>query len=100
MMKRLRIPLLTAGGVVLCAFVLIPMAFDTLDIGPEIVEVSKSMLHMPSPTPTAEVAENFAITAAAIQTLWWRTYMRGWRSCSIWTAMNPRSILASLLKRR
>ena len=65
MMKRLRIPLLTAGGVVLCAFVLIPMAFDTLDIGPEIVEVSKSMLHMPSPTPTAEVAENFAITAAA-----------------------------------
>lgn len=50
MMKRLRIPLLTAGGVVLCAFVLIPMAFDTLDIGPEIVEVSKSMLHMPSPT--------------------------------------------------
>ena len=53
MMKRLRIPLLTAGGVVLCAFVLIPMAFDTLDIGPEIVEVSKSMLHMPSPTPTA-----------------------------------------------
>ena len=49
MMKRLRIPLLTAGGVVLCAFVLIPMAFDTLDIGPEIVEVSKSMLHMPSP---------------------------------------------------
>ena len=65
MMKRLRIPLLTAGGVVLCAFVLIPMAFDTLDIGPEIVEVSKSMLHMPSPTPTAEVAQNFAITAAA-----------------------------------
>ncbi len=64
-MKRLRIPLLTAGGVVLCAFVLIPMAFDTLDIGPEIVEVSKSMLHIPSPTPTAEVAENFAITAAA-----------------------------------
>ena len=64
-MKRLRIPLLTAGGVVLCAFVLIPMAFDTLDIGPEIVEVSKSMLHMPSPTPTAEVAENFAIAAAA-----------------------------------
>lgn len=38
MMKRLRIPLLTAGGVVLCAFVLIPMAFDTLDIGPEIVD--------------------------------------------------------------
>ena len=65
MMKRLKIPLLTAGGVVLCAFVLIPMAFDTLDIGPEIVEVSKSMLHMPSPTPTAEVAQNFAITAAA-----------------------------------
>ena len=45
MMKRLRIPLLTAGGVVLCAFVLIPMAFDTLDIGPEIVEVSKSKPH-------------------------------------------------------
>ena len=63
-MKRLRIPLLTAGGAVLCAFVLIPMAFDTFDIGPEIVEVSRSMLHMPSPTPTAETAENFAVTAA------------------------------------
>lgn len=60
-MKRLRIPLLAAGGVMLCAFVLIPLAFDTLDIGPEIVEVSKSMLHMPSPTPMA--SGSLAVTA-------------------------------------
>lgn len=66
-MKRLRIPLLAAGGAALCAFVLIPMAFDALDIGPEIVEVSKSMLNIPSPTPTAEVAESFAITAVAVE---------------------------------
>lgn len=57
--RRIRIPLLTVGGVLLTAFVIIPASFDILGITPVVVEIAEEMVHMPeaTPAPTAAVAD-------------------------------------------
>ena len=56
-LRRIRIPLLTAAGVLLTAFVVIPASFDILDISPVVVEIAEEMVHLPSPSPVPAAAE-------------------------------------------
>ncbi len=49
--RRIRIPLLTAAGVLLTAFVIVPASFDILDINPVVVQIAEEMVNLPSPTP-------------------------------------------------
>ena len=51
--RRIRIPLLTAAGVLLTAFVIIPASFYFLDINPVVVQIAEEMVNLPSPSPTA-----------------------------------------------
>ena len=51
--RRIRIPLLTAAGVLLTAFVIIPASFYILDINPVVVQIAEEMVNLPSPSPTA-----------------------------------------------
>ena len=53
--RRIRIPLLTAAGILLTAFVIIPMSFDILDIQPVVVQIAEEMVNLPSPTPITVV---------------------------------------------
>ena len=62
LMKRLRVPLLSAAGAVFCAFVVIPASINAMGIGQEVVAVSRSMLHI---SPTPEAAEEYVVVAAA-----------------------------------
>ena len=56
-LRRIRIPLLTAAGALLTAFVVIPASFDILDISPVVVEIAEEMVHLPSPSPVPAAAE-------------------------------------------
>lgn len=51
LMRRLRLPVLVVLGVLITAFVLIPMAFEMLNIVPTVVEVSAEMVSAPVKTP-------------------------------------------------
>ena len=60
--RRIRIPLLTAAGLLLTAFVFIPASFDILGLNPVVVQIAEEMVHLPEPTPVP------AATPAAEQT--------------------------------
>ncbi len=49
--RRIRIPLLTAAGLLLTAFVIIPASFDILGLNPVVVQIAEEMVHLPEPTP-------------------------------------------------
>lgn len=51
LMRRLRLPVLVVLGVLLAAFVIIPLTFEMLNIVPAVVEVSAEMVSAPVKTP-------------------------------------------------
>ncbi|MBQ7091152.1 MAG: peptidoglycan-binding protein, partial [Clostridia bacterium] len=56
--RRIRIPLLTAAGTLLTAFVIIPASFDILGISPVVVQIAEEMANIPSPSPTMAPVES------------------------------------------
>ncbi|MBQ7092307.1 MAG: peptidoglycan-binding protein [Clostridia bacterium] len=68
--RRIRIPLLTAAGVLLTAFVIIPASFYFLDINPVVVQIAEEMVNLPSPSPTAVPAAAVSAEAPEEQSLY------------------------------